>query len=403
MKAAIAAGAVAVILGAVGVWFAMRQEAGPGPIRPAASGPARLPFARQASWPTFRGDGSLSGVAAGELDRRLKLYWRTRTGGSIKSSPVIADGRVFVGSEDGRLYAMDLATGRKLWAYETSGPVEAPPLVVDAYVIVGSQDGTLYCLLAADGALRWKYDTGAKILAAANSAKLPGADRTLVLVGGYDSKLHCVELATGEAIWTHEIESYINGSSAVAGEVAVFGGCDNVLHAVGIGDGRKLAAIATGSPIAGSVAAVGREVYAGSYGGQFFRADIEANAIVWTYEGDGQPFYSSPAVASDRVVVGSRDGKLHCLSRRTGERLWSFPTRGDVDSSPVVCGDKVVVGSADGRLYVLELADGKEIFSHDIGGAITSSPAVAGGAVVIGCQDGYVYAFGSETAEESGN
>ena len=41
--------------------------------------------------------------------------------------------------------------------------------------------------------------------------------------------------------------------------------------------------------------------------------------------------------------------------------MWTFATRGKVDSSPVIVGDKVVVGSDDGRLYMVSLKDGKEL------------------------------------------
>ena len=108
------------------------------------------------------------------------------------------------------------------------------------------------------------------------------------------------------------------------------------------------------------------------------------------------PFLSSPAVTSNRVLFGGRDKFLRCLDRATGTNVWSFPTRGKVDSSPVVCGDKVVVGSDDGRLYIVSLNSGKELWSYEIGRAIGSSPAVVGGKIVIGCDDGNVYCFGAK-------
>ena len=94
------------------------------------------------------------------------------------------------------------------------------------------------------------------------------------------------------------------------------------------------------------------------------------------------------------VVFGGRDRLLHCVRRADGQAVWSFSTRGKVDSSPVVCGDKVVVGSDDGRLYVVSLAQGKELWTYEVGQPIESSPAVARGKVVIGANDGGVYCFG---------
>jgi hypothetical protein len=63
-------------------------------------------------------------------------------------------------------------------------------------------------------------------------------------------------------------------------------------------------------------------------------------------------------VTTNRVLIGSRDKRLHCIQRTDGKPVWTFQTRGKVESSPVVAGDRVIVGSDDGRLYIVSLADG---------------------------------------------
>ena len=138
----------------------------------------------------------------------------------------------------------------------------------------------------------------------------------------------------------------------------------------------------------------GGNIYTGNYGSEFLAANIATGETLWSYDGDGSAFFSSPAVGETQVVFGSRDESLYCLKRDSGELLWTFQTRGEVDSSPVICDDKVVVGSDDGRLYMVRLSDGKGIWSYEIGEAITSSPAIVGKMVIVGSQDGYVYAFG---------
>ncbi len=359
-----------------------------------AADPPRPTTQALADWPMYRGGPELLGLAQGRLAQELKLLWRFKTEGAVKSSPAVVGGRVFVGSDDNRLYAIDLASGRKLWSHATEGGVEASPLVLNGTVFVGSSDETLYALGAAAGTLKWKYKTGDRILGAANWTKSPDGRAAWVLVGSYDNKLHCVDAATGKLVWTYQTENYVNGAPAVAGGKVVFGGCDAVVHVVSAADGRKLATVETGAYIAGSAALDGKRAYVGNYGGKFLCADMAAGGIVWSY-GDGKtPFFSSPAVAADRVLIGSRDKSLHCVARETGRPLWSFQTLGKVDSSPVVCGDKVVVGSDDGRLYLLRLSDGAKLWSYEIGQPIGGSPAVAAGRVIVGADDGYVYAFG---------
>jgi hypothetical protein len=58
---------------------------------------------------------------------------------------VVADGKVIVGSDDGRLYMVSLADGKELWHYEIGQPVQSSPAVVDGHIVVGAADGSVYC------------------------------------------------------------------------------------------------------------------------------------------------------------------------------------------------------------------------------------------------------------------
>jgi len=69
---------------------------------------------------TFRGDAAHSGVYDGAGVATLHgVKWKFATKGQVISSPAIADGTVFVGSTDGKLYAVDQASGAQRWAFET--------------------------------------------------------------------------------------------------------------------------------------------------------------------------------------------------------------------------------------------------------------------------------------------
>src|SRR6267142_88014 len=155
-------------------------------------------------WPMFRGGPALLGVAPGSLPAKLKVLWSFKTSGPIKSSAAIDNDRVFIGSNDGEVYALNLAAGKKLWSVKTGGPVESSPLVLGDKVFVGSSDAFLYALDAATGKLVWKYETGDKILGAPNWVK--SGEATRVLVGSYDFKLHCVEVGSGHAAWIYRPE-----------------------------------------------------------------------------------------------------------------------------------------------------------------------------------------------------
>jgi len=94
-------------------------------------------------WPIYRGDQMLSGVARGSLPDRMKLLWTFETEDEIRSSAVIGNGMVFIGSYDGRVYALDLINGKKIWGFDTENAVEAPPLLVKDTLYAGSLSGVL--------------------------------------------------------------------------------------------------------------------------------------------------------------------------------------------------------------------------------------------------------------------
>ena len=353
-----------------------------------------------ADWPMHRGGPQLQGVAQMEAPAKPDLAWTYSAGKPIKAAAAIVGGRVFFGDDSGVVHAVDFVTGKELWKFKTEASIEATPLVLNDTVFLGSSDANFYALEAATGKLKWKYETGDKILGGANYAKNPNGEGTWLLVGSYDSSLHCVDAATGKAVWTHSTDNYINGTPALlpSGEI-VFGGCDSFIHVLQLADGKELRQIESEAYIASSVAVMDGIGYVGNYGNIVISFDPKKGSVGWKYRDRNFPYYSSAALTADRVIIGGRDKRLHSIDRATGQGVWTFQSRGQVDSSPVICGDAIVVGSEDGRLYCLGLADGKERWAYEIGGAITASPAAANGLVIVGSEDGNLYAFGKPTAK----
>jgi len=374
---------------------------------PAASAEAAATAARErdgaptasADWPFYRGDRALTGVAGGELPQRPALLWTFAAAGAVTSSPVVAEGRVFFGSDDGKVYAVGLRDGLELWSFATQDIVEAPPLVLNGSVYVGSSDACFYALDAASGELRWKTGTGDRILGGANWFEAADGGGARIVVGSYDTRLYCFDAASGATLWTYATDNYVNGTPAILGERIVFGGCDAALHVVSAvtGQGLERIQLCEECHIAGSVALHDGRAYFGHYGNAFVCVDLPRGEQVWIYTDPSQAFFSSPSIGADRVVFGGRDKRLHCARLDDGAPLWTFPTGRKVDGSPVICGDKVVFGSGDGRLYVLALESGEQLWSHDLGDSIFTSPAVADGVFLVGCNDGKVYAFGAQS------
>ena len=82
-------------------------------------------------------------------------YWLT---------PAIADGRIWVGGEDGSLHAIDAGTGRGAWTFKTGEGIWSSPCAVDGKVVFGSRDFHLYCLDAKSGAEVWRVKLDGRII-----------------------------------------------------------------------------------------------------------------------------------------------------------------------------------------------------------------------------------------------
>ena len=79
------------------------------------------------------------------LNEAGKAVWTFATRARVESSPAIASGRVFVGSNDGRFYVLQLDSGAKIWEFDPGAPLSASPAIARGRIVIGAQDGKLYC------------------------------------------------------------------------------------------------------------------------------------------------------------------------------------------------------------------------------------------------------------------
>jgi parallel beta-helix repeat protein len=111
-------------------------------------------------WPMFHHDLKHTGHSTSTAPNNNQILWSYTTGDVVFSSPAVADGKVFVGSWDNKVYALDENTGSLIWSYTTGGWVESCPAVADGKVFVGSDDKKVYALNENTGSLIWNYTIG---------------------------------------------------------------------------------------------------------------------------------------------------------------------------------------------------------------------------------------------------
>ena len=108
-------------------------------------------------WPTYRHDAGRSGCTTSRVPTNLKREWQAQLTGRL-TSPVVANGKVFVASVDTHtVHTFDASLGDTLWSYTAAGRVDSPPTIYKGLVLFGSADGWVYCLGASDGKLVWRF------------------------------------------------------------------------------------------------------------------------------------------------------------------------------------------------------------------------------------------------------
>lgn len=327
--------------------------------------------------------------------------------GRTDGSPVVANGVVYVGADNGKWYALNAGSGALLWSYQTAsgtcctGP---SPAIANGVVYFGSQDGLVYALNASTGAKLWSYQTGALI------EPPPTIVNGVVYIGSTDGNLYALNAGTGALLWNYDIGNTGWDSPAVANGVVYVGSSNNYVYALNAGTGALLWSYA-GNAGWSSPAVANGVVYvvSGDNGAYYTEGDVYAlnastGAKMWSFNiGSGYPQGSSPAVANGAVYVGSGDGNVYALNANTGAELWSHSLGGNnVGGSPAVANGVVYIGNYSGAMFALNARTGVGLWSYQTPTgtyAISSSPAVANGLVYIASTDGHFYAFGLPSAD----
>ncbi len=334
---------------------------GPAPTAGALPGPGMVGRVGGA-WAKAHFDAANTGKNAGEdilglaNVAKLKKRWAFHTGGMIRSSPVVIGHIVYVGSNDGRVYALSEDLGVQLWSFATKGGVESVPDVAGGVLFVGSDDGNVYALNA----------------------------------------------ITGHRLWTFATHGPVSSSPNALGNLLYVGSSDHSLYALHASDGTKAWAFTTGGAITSTPAVFGGRVYVSSWDGNVYALDAKSGRLVRTFRTKG-PIVASPALASyggiDWLIIGSTDHTVYAFNANTGIVKWKYLTAGDVYSTVAISASEraVFIGTHNWNIEAHYLDTGVErwLYSCPHGLAVYASPAVANGVVYFACRNGAAYALDS--------
>jgi outer membrane protein assembly factor BamB len=141
-------------------------------------------------------------------------------------------------------------------------------------------------------------------------------------------------------------------------------------------------------------------VFTGSYDRNLYALTTKGKEV-WHFPTGGE-VASSPFIYENMVLVGSRDGYLYAMDRKTGKNLWRFKTGNWVVASPLASNGKIYIGSFDGNMYCIS-TEGKEVWRFRTGAeiwALHQSSATHKRTLYFSSMDGYLYALNAETGKE---
>lgn len=278
-----------------------------------------------------------------------------------KSTPVVADGRVFTFGIQGHLSAYDARTGALLWRktfgreYKETSPAfgtSVSPLVDGSRVIVhvgGEDSGALTAFDVATGQVVWKWAGDGPAYTSPIIAA-PGGTRQLIT----QSQKRClaVDPETGALLWEIPFTTPYDQNivtPVVAGDLVIFGGIRNPMFAVRVSRGTPVTVWESReiSQYMSSPVLDGHRLYGMSdkHRGSLFTLDATTGAVLWKSEGtlgsNASVTDVGPAllVLTDRGELTVQDKKGDALVARARYQVADAP----VWASPAVVGDRLLI------------------------------------------------------------
>jgi outer membrane protein assembly factor BamB len=342
----------------------------------------------------FHGNERHTGVyqQTGSYTKLGPLNWKFKSQGKIFSSPAIAGNRLYTGSEDSNLYALDIATGTLQWSFHTNGAVSSSPCVYKNFVYFLSYDGHVYAVNTQSGKQIWKFKTAGE--------KKVGAYGlwTMKPTNMYMEDLYDFFLSS----------PVMNLSNTEA--VLYVGSSDGNLYALNALDGSLKWKFPTKGIIHTTPAVDHNTVYVTSWDTYLYAIDAVTGKMKWKFKTNEQPVYhllegiqASPTIADSLVFFGARDGYFYAVNANTGSLVWKFFNDNSwVVTTAAILDSTVYFGTSDTyRLLALDAKTGKEKYYIQANGYVYSSPAIAGRMLYFGDFTGRLYALDRLSREQS--
>lgn len=289
-----------------------------------------------------------------------------------KAAPVISEGYIYMGVDDGSFFCLDKKDGKVIWSYKVffgaqGKRIFSSPQVFKDKVIFGAYDGNVYCLNKYSGKVEWIFSDADWV----GSSPCVDEENGIVFIGLEFSFINkkggvaALSISTGEVIWkNYEMEGLTHATPSFSKKysVVVCGCNDSKVYTFNAKTGKVIWAFQTEGELKyGAVFDEKRGlVCIASLDGGVYVIHIKTGKLYHRFEAYFG-FYSTPVLKDDLLVIGSLDKRVYCFNLETKKTQWTFNTSGRIFASPALFDGHIFIGSNDGRLYEIEFLTGKLI------------------------------------------
>ncbi len=310
-----------------------------------------------------------------------KRIWRTRIGPNpfglfsafniinrrdpsyLTGAVGLAFGDVLLGTTAGDVIALSAADGKELWRVNVGSEVLAPPVGGADLVFVRTIDGRLLALEHASGKVRWSIDNQVPVLTLRGTGT-PVYDDGVVYAGFANGMLMAVRADNGQPIWQQrimlpegrsELERMVDVDSTPVVDngivyVAAFQGRVKALRA---SDGSMLWEKDMGSHV--DLASGFSQIYVVTDDDEIIAIDKRTAQEAWHQNGLYRRKLSGPIAFGNYLVVCDGSGYVHVLAQSDGRFLGRTRVDGGIRSRPVVADDLFYVLANSGKLEALKI------------------------------------------------
>lgn len=295
----------------------------------------------------------------------VSRLWRSGESAKIGGLAVAYE-KVYLGTENGNVIALDSNSGEVVWSVGVGGEVIAAPAVDEGILLVNTSAGILYGLDAYTGEEKWQYETDVPPLSLRGISR-PAAINGGAIVGTPNGKLQVNILTSGLLAWETVIATPTGATEL-----------------------DRIVDVDSAPVVAGSV------VYTIAYNGTLAAVELRSGRLVWKREYGA---YRNVIMDGNQLFVVDNSSQVYALDRRNGVELWSQSSlKGRELTAAEPFNGQVVVGDNYGYLHWLDKQTGEivarlEVGSDDEDEAIYVSPIVAGDKLVAVTRDGQVAAI----------